>query len=184
MHGRLIGNLIRISAGEQIVASEEMYMRPKFQSKQEVIINAPLETVWNFNQDLLKIAEYHPRVNKVDLISNKQFREAGVSYRCHLKDGKNTCVEKDIEIVPMQKIVTVFPEDTMGLTKLLPDYIVESNLRKIGENSTTIVISHFYSSSKLKVWLLNFIIKRKIAKETQDTLNAMKQHIENSIAHR
>jgi len=159
-------------------------MRPKFQSKQEVIINAPLETVWKFNQDLSKIPEYHPRVNKVDLISNKQFREAGVSYQCHLTDGKNTCIEKDIEIVPMQKIVTVFPQDTMGLVKLLPDYIVESNLTKIGENSTKIEISHFYSSSKLKVWLLNFIIKRKIAKETQDTLNAMKQNIENSIAHR
>ena len=159
-------------------------MRPKFQSEQEVIINAPLETVWEFNQDLSKIAEYHPRVNKVDLISNKQFREAGVSYQCHLKDGKNTCIEKDIEVVPMQKIVTVFPQDTMGMAKLLPDYIVESNLTKIGENSTKIEISHFYSSSKLKVWLLNFIIKRKIAKETQDTLNAMKQNIENSIAHR
>lgn len=158
-------------------------MRPRFQSKQEVIINAPLETVWNFNQDLSKIADYHPRVNKVDLISNKQFREVGVSYQCHLKDGKNTCIEKDIEIVPMQKIVTVFPQDTMGLTKLLPDYIVESNLTEIGENSTKIEISHFYSSSKLKVWLLNLIIKRKIAKETQDTLNAMKQFIENSIAH-
>jgi len=159
-------------------------VRPQFQSKQEVIINAPLETVWNFNQDLSKIAEYHPRVNKVDLISKKQFREAGVSYRCHLKDGKNTCIEKDIEIVPMQKIVTIFPQDTMGLTKLLPDYIVESNLTKVGESSTKVEISHFYSSSKPKVWLLNFIIKRKIAKETQDTLNAMKRNIESSIAHR
>jgi hypothetical protein len=159
-------------------------MRPKFQSKQEVIIHAPLEIVWNFNQDLSKIPEYHPRVHKVDLISNRQFREAGVSYQCHLKDGKNTCIEKDIEIIPMQKIVTVFPHDTMGLTKLLPDYLVESNLTKLGENLTKIEIAHFYSSSNLKVWLLNFMIKRKIAKETQDTLIAMKQNIENSIAPR
>src|SRR5664279_595412 len=106
-------------------------MRPKFQSKQEVIINAPLEKVWEFNMDLSKIAEYHPRVNKVDLISGKQFREAGVAYQCHLSDGKNTCIEKDIEIIPMEKIVTVFLSDTMGLTKLLPDYIVESTLQNI-----------------------------------------------------
>jgi len=65
---------------------------------------------------------------------------------------------------------------------LLPDYIVESNLTKIGKNSTRVEISHFYSSSKLKVWLLNFIIRRKIAKETQDTLNAMKQNIEDGLA--
>jgi len=158
-------------------------MRPKFQSKQEVIINAPLEKVWEFNMDLSKIAEYHPRVNKVDLISGKQFRETGVSYQCHLKDGKNTCIEKDIEIVPMQKLVTVFPQDTMGITKLLPDYVVESNLSKIGDNATKVEMSHFYSSSKLIVWLLNFIIKRKIARETQDTLNAMKKSIESITGH-
>ncbi len=154
-------------------------MRPKFQSEQEVIINAPLEKVWEFNQDLSKIAEYHPRVNKVDLISDKQFRKAGVSYQCHLSDGKHTCIEKDIEIVPMEKIVTVLSSDTMGLTKLLPDYIVETTFEKIDDNRTQMKIAHFYSSSKLKVRLLNFIIKRKVARETMDTLNAIKKSIEN-----
>jgi uncharacterized membrane protein len=151
----------------------------KFQSKQSVIINAPIEKVWKYNQDLSKIADYHPRVNKVDLISGKQFREAGVSYQCHLKDGKNSCVEKDIEIIPMEKIVTVFSYDTMGLTKLLPDYFVESTLKKIDDTTTKVEISHFYSSSKLKVWLLNFFIKPKISRETKDTLKAMKNKIEN-----
>ena len=154
-------------------------MRPKFQSKQCAIINAPLEKVWEFNQDLSRIAEYHPRVSKVDLISGKQFRDAGVAYKCHLSDGKNTCIEKDIEIVPMEKIVTVFLSDTMGLTKLLPDYIVESTLKKIDDKSTKVEISHFYSSSKWKVWLLNFIIKRKVARDTMNTLSAIKKTIEN-----
>ncbi|HET9744544.1 MAG TPA: SRPBCC family protein [Chitinophagaceae bacterium] len=153
-------------------------MRPTFQSKQSVIINAPVEKVWEYNQDLSRIADYHPRVNKVDLISGRQFRDAGVAYQCHLKDGKNTCIEKDIEIVPMKKIVTVFTSDTMGLTKLLPDYVVESTLTKIDDEITKVEISHFYSTSKLKVWLLNFIIKPKIARETTDTLNAMKKKIE------
>jgi uncharacterized membrane protein len=154
-------------------------MRPKFQSKQSVIINAPLEKVWEFSQDLSRIADYHPRVNKVDLISGKQFREAGVAYQCHLSDGKNTCIEKDIEIVPMEKIVTVLSSDTMGLTKLLPDYVVETTFKKNDDKTTKVEISHFYSSSKWKVWLLNFIIKRKVARETMDTLNAAKKNIEN-----
>ena len=154
-------------------------MRPKFQSKQSVIINAPLEEVWEFSQDLSRIAEYHPRVNKVDLISGKQFREAGVAYQCHLSDGKNTCIERDIEVVPMEKIVTVLPFDTMGLTKLLPDYVVETTFKKIDDKTTKVEISHFYSSSKWKLWLLNFIIKRKVAQETMDTLNAAKKNIEN-----
>jgi hypothetical protein len=154
-------------------------MKPTFQSQQSVIINAPLKKVWKFNQDISKIADYHPRVNKVDLISNKQFRGAGVSYQCHLKDGKNTCIEKDIEIVPMSKIVTALPSDTMGLTKLLPDYIVETTFENIDGQTTKMTISHFYSSSKLKVRLLNFYIKRKVARETIDTLNAIKKSIEN-----
>jgi hypothetical protein len=154
-------------------------VRPKFQSRQSVTIHAALEKVWEFGLDLSKIPEYHPRVNKVDLISGKQFREAGVSYQCHLSDGKNTCVEKDIEIIPMEKIVTVFSADTMGLAKLLPDYVVETVLKKIDNHITQIEMSHFYSSSGFKIWFLNFFIKRKIAKETQDTLNAIKKAIEN-----
>jgi len=51
----------------------------------------------------------------------------------------------------MEKIVTVFVSDTMVLTKLLPDYIVESTLKKVSDKSTTVEISHFYSSSKWKV---------------------------------
>jgi hypothetical protein len=79
----------------------------------------------------------------------------------------------------MEKIVTVFPSDTMGLTKLLPDYVVETAFKKIDDNTTQVEISHFYSSSKFKVLLLNFIIKPKIARETMDTLNASKKKIEN-----
>lgn len=158
-------------------------MKLKFQSKQEVTINAPLETVWEFNMDLSKIADYHPRVNRVDLIPGKQFREAGVSYKCHLKDGKNTCVEKDIEVVPMQRLVTVFPEDTMGLTKLLPDYVVESTLSRMGDDATKVEMSHFYSSSRPLVRLLNLFIRARIARETQEALVAMKDRIESGVEH-
>ena len=96
----------------------EKRMRPPFRSKQEVIINAPLETVWEFNMDITKIPTFHPRVVKVELLSGKALREPGVSYQCHLSGGKHMCVEKDIEIVPMQKLVTVLPEDTFGISKI------------------------------------------------------------------
>jgi len=155
------------------------HIRPNFQSRQEVIINAPVKKVWEMNQDLSQISSYHPRVRKVDLISGNQFRNIGISYQCNLIDGKNTCIERDIEIVPLQKIVTEMVHDTMGLTRILPDYIVETTLSKIDDNSTKIEMLHFYSSSKLFVRLLNFVIKRKIARQTQDTLDAMKKWIEN-----
>ncbi|MEP7322123.1 MAG: hypothetical protein ABI761_09390 [Saprospiraceae bacterium] len=78
----------------------------------------------------------------------------------------------------MEKIVTVFISDTMGLAKLLPDYVVESTVKKMDDDSTKVEISHFYSSSSLKIWLLNLVIKPKIARETTETLKAMKLKIE------
>jgi len=128
--------------------------------------------------DLTKIPDFHPRVFKVDLLDGKAFREPGVSYRCHLSGGKHTCIEKDIEIVPMQKIVTILPEDTFGISRILSDYRVETTLQALGHLSTRVEISHYYSTTTLRAKLLSLIAKGKIARETQATLNAMKSSIE------
>jgi hypothetical protein len=128
--------------------------------------------------DLTKIPEFHPRVFKVDLIDGKASREPGVSYLCHLSGGKHTCIEKDIEIVPLQKIVTVLPEDTFGISRILGDYTVETTFRKLGDASTKVEIRHYYSTPSLKAKLLNVIARGKIARETQATLNAAKATIE------
>jgi hypothetical protein len=151
---------------------------PPFQSRQEVVIHAPLQVVWEFNQDLTNIAVYHPRVERVDLISGKRRRGNGVAYRCYLKDGKNTCVEKDLEVVPMERIVTALPEDTMGITNVLPDYLVEARLTPLAEHETKVELSHYYSTKSLKTKLFNIIAKRKIARDAQNTLEAMKRTIE------
>jgi len=153
-------------------------MRPPFRSRQHVVINAPLEEVWAFSMDLTKIPTFHPRVVKVDLLSGKAQREPGVAYQCHLKGGKHTCIEKDIEIVPMQKIVTVLPEDTFGISKILSDYVVETTFHRVSDSSTRVEISHYYSTNTLKAKLLNLIAKWKIASETQDMLEAVKRVIE------
>ncbi len=151
---------------------------PPFQSRQEVVIHAPLQAVWEFNQDLTNIAAYHPRVERVDLISGTSQRGKEVAYRCHLKDGKNTCVEKDIEVVPMERIVTALPEDTMGITNMLPDYLVAARLTPLAENETKVEFSHYYSTKSLKAKFFNVIAKRKIARDSQSTLEAMKRIIE------
>jgi hypothetical protein len=157
-------------------------MKPPFRSKQEVVIDAPLETVWEFGMDITRIPTFHPRVVKVELLSGKARREPGVSYRCHLSGGKHTCVEKDIEIVPMQKILTVLPEDTFGISKILPDYVVETTVHRIAQSSTKMEISHYYSTPTLKAKLLNLIAMRKIARDTQAMLNGIKAALEEKDA--
>jgi hypothetical protein len=78
----------------------------------------------------------------------------------------------------MERIVTALPEDTMGITKLLPDYLVEASLTPLAENETKVEFRHFYSTRSLKAKLFNVIAKRKIARDAQNTLEAMKRTIE------
>jgi Polyketide cyclase / dehydrase and lipid transport len=153
-------------------------MKPPFRSKQKVVIDAPLQEVWAFSMDLTKIPTFHPRVVKVDLLSGKAIRETGVAYQCHLVGGKHTCIEKDIEIVPMEKIITVLPEDTFGISKIFSDYMVETTFHRMSDSSTRVEISHYYSTRTFKAKLLNLIARWKIGRETQDMLNAVKRVIE------
>jgi hypothetical protein len=51
----------------------------------------------------------------------------------------------------MEKILTLLPEDTFGISKIFTDYMVETNLHKIGDLSTKVEISHFYSTRSLTV---------------------------------
>ena len=134
--------------------------------------------------DLTKIPEFHPRVVKVDLLSGKGHREPGASYQCHLSGGKHACVEKDIEIIPLQKIVTILPEDTFGISKILSDYRVETKFQSLGHRSTKVEISHYYSTTTLKAKLLNLVAKGKIARDTQAILKAAKATIEKPPAGR
>jgi uncharacterized protein YndB with AHSA1/START domain len=150
------------------------------QSRQEVIIDAPLEEVWSFIMDLRRVPEFHPRVVKVDLLSGTAFREPGAAYRCNLSGGKHWCIEKDVEIVPLEKIVTVFPDDTFGISKILTDYRVETTFRKLGDRSTKGEISHYYSTATLKAKLLNLVARCKLARESQATLDAAKATIESA----
>jgi hypothetical protein len=78
----------------------------------------------------------------------------------------------------MEKFVTVLPEDTFGISKVLPDYVVETTFHRVGDSATRIEISHYYSTKSLKAKLLNLVARKKIARDTQAMLNAVKGRIE------
>jgi hypothetical protein len=87
-------------------------------------------------------------------------------------------VEKDLEVVPMERIVTALPQDTMGITKMLPDYLVEARLTPLAEYETKAEFRHYFAKKSPKAKLFTLIAKRMIARDSQNTLNAMKRMIE------
>ncbi len=78
----------------------------------------------------------------------------------------------------MERIVTALPEDTMGIARLLPDYVVKTVFTKVDSDATKVEFHHFYSTRTLKQKLLNLVVRPKIARESQDTLNSIKRAIE------
>jgi hypothetical protein len=55
---------------------------------------------------------------------------------------------------------------------------VETTFQKLGDSSTKVEISHYYSTKTLRAMLLNLIARGKIARGTQATLKASKAAIE------
>ena len=53
--------------------------------------------------------------------------------------------------------MTVLPEDTFGISKILSDYRVETTFQTLGHRSTKVEISHYDSTTTLKAKLLNLI---------------------------
>jgi hypothetical protein len=55
----------------------------------------------------------------------------GAALCVQLALGAHCCTEKDIEIVPMERLVTRMADDRLGLTARLKDYTVETTLTEL-----------------------------------------------------
>src|SRR6516162_6552022 len=148
--------------------------------RQTVTIHSPRAPVWEYAMDLAKITEYNPRVARVEPGSGEGKRAAGVSYRCHLVGGAHCCTEEDMEIVPMERLVTRMVDDTLGLTARLKDYTVETTLTELDARTTRVTMSHFYSTPTLGSHLLNWLARDKISRNTEATLLMLKAQIESA----
>ena len=150
-----------------------------------VTIDAPLERVWEYAMDISRIPEFHPRVDEVEFLSGTTQRAEGVEYRCNIltgpSRGRGTCVERTVEIVPMEYFMTTIPEDSWGLSKLFLDYEVESSFEKVPDQRTKVTIRQSYSPNGLRGRLVNVVARRRIAGQTRDTMNGMKQLLEREV---
>jgi hypothetical protein len=54
-------------------------------------------------------------------LKRKNRHPSGVGYKCHLRGGRHTCIERGVEVVPMERIVTTLAEDSFGVGRLLPE---------------------------------------------------------------
>jgi uncharacterized protein YndB with AHSA1/START domain len=149
-----------------------------FRGRQTVTIQAPRARVWEYVMDLAKIAEYNPRVARVEPGSGDGRRGAGVRYQCHLAGGAHRCTEEDVEVVPMERTVTRLADDTFGITARLKDYTVETTLTELDACTTKVTMSHFYATPTLRARVLERIARDTMARNTEATLRTLKARLE------
>jgi uncharacterized protein YndB with AHSA1/START domain len=151
-----------------------------FRGRQTVTIQAPRAQVWEYVMDLAKIPEFNPRVVRVEPGSGDGRRAAGVSYQCHVVVGAHHCTEEDVEIVPMERIVTRLPHDTLGISAQLKDYTVETTFTELDSRTTKVTMSHFYATPTLRSRVFDWIARDKIARNTEATLRMLKARLESA----
>ena len=155
-------------------------MKGRFQSSVRIQISVSATRLWDLIDDITLIPKYHPEVGKVDLISGQSKRAVGVKYQCSILEGrKGTCVEEVVEYVPYQKIATAMPQDSWGIDKMLKDFIVESMVQPIADNSCFLQFDAYYNPVGLWNTMLNvFVLRRIFRKRTLSVMEGIKRFAE------
>jgi carbon monoxide dehydrogenase subunit G len=149
-----------------------------------VLIQAPLEDVWAFNMDLTQIARFHPRTDTVTFLDGKTTREVGVAYQCNVVSGRGrgSCVEQVIDVQPMRQFTTALPSDTWGFSGNFADLKAVTTFHALDARQTKMTISVALEPKTLKGKLMLLVGSRKLRRQTQDTLDAIKVHVEQQVA--
>jgi hypothetical protein len=142
-------------------------VKGKFQSSVSIKIQAPASRLGAIIEDISLIPLYHPEVRRVDLISGLSKRAVGVKYRCSILEGrKGSCIEEVVEYIPEQKVSTAMREDTWGVDKMLSDFVVETTVHPVDQNSCMLRFDAYYTpigwwNSVLNAFMLRRVFKRR-----------------------
>jgi hypothetical protein len=152
-------------------------MRGKFQSSVRIKIQCSAEGVWEIIDDITLIPEYHPEVDKVDLISGQSKRGVGVKYQCSILEGRTgTCVEEVVEYVPHEKMSTAMPQDSWGISTMLADFVVDTTVHPIDDDSCFLQFDAYYNPIGLQYKILNaLMLRRTFRKKSQSVMEGIKR---------
>jgi hypothetical protein len=144
----------------------------------EILVDAPLERVWEVAEDITLIPQYHPEVDKVDLIAGPAKRSLGTKYQCHVLKGRRpgNCVEEVVAYEPERMVATRMVSDTWGIDRMLTDFRVVSTVSRHTETSTILKFQGFYEPVGLKYRLLNVLfLRRALRRRSLAVMNAIKR---------
>src|SRR5262245_51780375 len=156
-------------------------MNPKAQWTVAIVVNAPPGRVWDVAQDITLIPQYHPEVDRVDLIAGQTKRSLGTQYQCNILHGPRagSCVEEVVACEPERMLATRMVSDTWGIDKMLSGFSVVSTISPRTEGSSILKFEAFYEPVGLKNRLLNAVVlRRALRKRSLAVMNGIKRLVE------
>lgn len=137
----------------------------KLQARNEMVINAPISSVWAIITDINLLQKINPGVIKATGRMDKQ----GETRTCEMNNNGRigTMTEKLIELVPEKKTVWAIENDTMGMAKMLKDPRFCFYLEKLDDNKTKIVNESYYQPANIMVRIMNALMMKKKMSEIQ-----------------
>ena len=151
----------------------------------EIVVDAPLNRVWELAEDITLIPQYHPEVDKVDLFAGQAKRSLGAKYQCNILHGRRagSCVEEVVAYEPERMLATRMVSDTWGIDRMLTDFTVVSTVSRRTETSTILKFQGFYEPVGWKYRLLNALfLRRALRRRSLAVMNGIKRVVEGPTA--
>lgn len=143
------------------------------QARNEVIINAPVSTVWAAITDITLL----PRINPGVITATGRMDKQGETRTCDMNNNgrKGTMTERLAELVFEKKTVWVIENDSMGMSN--PRFCFY--LEKVDENKTKLINESYYKPATLMMKVMNAVMmKRKMGQIQEQILNNIKSIVE------
>jgi hypothetical protein len=137
----------------------------KLQARNELVINAPVGSIYNLITDIKQL----PTINPGVITATGRMDKQGETRTCEINNrGKiGTMTEKLIELIPEKRTVWAIENDDMGMSKMLKETKFYFHLEKISDNKTRVINETYYRPANLMARIMNGLMMKKMISKAQ-----------------
>lgn len=150
--------------------------------KDEIVIDAPTGKIWSILADSSLLPKFASFVKKVEFLDATEGHEKlGSRRKCYLAFGNKSGyqIERRSEEIPRKKISFTLEEESLGMSKVVSDWVGTFDLESLGPTKTKTILSLKYHPKGLFGKIMNAIMmKSRNRTAIKGFLEGLKQYAE------
>jgi uncharacterized protein YndB with AHSA1/START domain len=141
----------------------------------QVIVKAPVETVWKAIQDPGEHAAWHPIATRIE-----GDHALGSTRKCSVLVGKKPGTTEELcsTYDEARKIMWTIEQDSTGFSRMVSDWSAGFSLEPQGPGTTRVTAQSLFRPKRFFVRLMMPGIRRKFHQTQRAILDGLKQHAE------